>query len=225
MREAASTLGAKPRQLCPWEETGSPLARRVAGQDAVFSPEVWAVAWSLGRRHLPGFLGTGDAGRLASLPEVSVCSVTSLGALRRETPRSPHVCDARSPRTRVSVCSWKKADGGSSGRLEEVAFTLPLASKEQTVGSPGARGSQGTRAPLPALGTVPSKSHHATLLLSLLNDFGDKETQADPSDGSHRTVCGDVPKCPGPGGRGAVGVLGPFQLPFHRTRRTSSGSS
>lgn len=206
-----------------WEETDSPLAGRERRSGCCFQSGGVGCGLVTEGGTCQASWGTGPAGRLASLPR-SVCLQCDFpGSPEKETPRSPRVCDARSPkRTRVSVCSWKKADGGSSGRLEGGGLHT-----SSCVQGADCRVPREPLAPRFRLGPesalqVPTHSHS---LCFLLNVFGDKETQADPSDGSHRTVCGDVPKSPGAGGRGAVGVLGPFQLPFHRTRRTSSGSS
>lgn len=159
VREAASTLAAKLRRSCPGKRETRHSPGGNVGQDAVFSPEVWAVAWSL--REAPARLpkGQGQLGAQPHCPEASVCGVTSLRALRRK-PQAPCVsvmhCLQQGPvylfapgRRQTAVL---QAPGGRS----------PSHFQEQTVRSPGSRAPP---APASALGLrVPSKSHHTAAL-------------------------------------------------------------
>lgn len=165
------TLGAKPRQLCPGKRQTRHSPGGNAGQDAVFSPEVWAVAWSL--REAPARLpwGTGPAGRLASLPR-SVCLQCDFpGSPEKETPRSPHVCDARSkedPCICLLLEEGRRCDPLGAWRRWPSHFLC--APRSRLVPRESAR----PRFRLLGL-RVPSKSHHIATLSAFLNVFGDKK--------------------------------------------------
>lgn len=173
VREAASTLAAKLRRSCPGKRETRHSPGGNVGQDAVFSPEVWAVAWSL--REAPARLpkGQGQLGAQPHCPEASVCGVTSLRALRRK-PQAPCVsvmhCLQQGPV--YLFAPGRRQTAGPPGARREVALALPGANcqvpREPCTPRPRFR-----PGPESALKVPP----HSRSLPFLLNVFGDKETR------------------------------------------------